>query len=117
MNTKSIAALARVVLTASALANGIAAAHAQTFDAKKFFDRLQAEGNSMNKDLDANKFFDKLAAEGNSATNKIDAKTFFEKLQAEGNSMSRDFDAKKFFDKLAAEGNAHMIPPMVEVPK
>ena len=31
--------------------------------------------------------------------------------------MSRDFDAKKFFDKLAAEGNAHMIPPMVEVPK
>jgi hypothetical protein len=117
MNMKPIAALARVVLTALALAIGIAAANAQTFDAKKFFDRLQAEGNSMSRDFDAKKFFDKLAAEGNSATNKIDAKTFFERLQAEGNSMNRDFDAKKFFDKLAAEGNAHMIPPMVEVPK
>jgi len=113
----SFARGARAILAVSALVLGAAAAFADQFDAKKFFDKLQAEGNSMSKDFDAKKFFDKLQAEGNSAEKKIDAKAFFDRLAAEGNSMSKDFDAKKFFDKLQAEGNKSLIPPMVAMPK
>ena len=67
MKIKALLAAARVALVASALVAGIGAAQAQQFDAKKFFDRLQAEGNSAPKDFDAKKFFDKLQAEGNSS--------------------------------------------------
>jgi hypothetical protein len=117
MIIKSVLGATRIVVAASALVIGMGMAHAETFNPSKFFERLQAEGNSAPKDFDAKKFFDKLQAEGNSDTKKIDAKTFFDKLQAEGNSMPKDFDAKKFFDKLQAEGNSNVMPPMVAMPK
>jgi len=115
MKSNAIRAAARAALTASVLVLGMAVANAESFDAKKFFDKLAAEGASMPKEFDAKKFFDKLAAEGSSDT-KFDAKTFFDKLASEGAAMPKDFDAKKFFDKLAAEGSSSM-PPMVDVKK
>ena len=117
MIIKSVLGATRVVVAASALVIGMSTAFAEGFSPTKFFERLQAEGNSAPKDFDAKKFFDKLQAEGNSDTKKIDAKAFFDKLQAEGNSMPKDFDAKKFFDKLQAEGNSNVMPPMVAMPK
>ena len=84
------------VIVASAIALGAAGAHAEQFDAKKFFDKLAADGASMPAGFDAKKFFDKLAADGASEQKKL--------------------DAKAFFDKLAAEG-ASTMPPMVDMKK
>jgi hypothetical protein len=108
----------RAVLVASALAFGAVSASAQEFDAKKFFDKLAAEGASVPASFDAKKFFDKLQADGASDQKKLDAKTFFDKLAAEGASMPKDFDSKKFFDKLQADGaSSSMMPPMVDMKK
>jgi uncharacterized glyoxalase superfamily protein PhnB len=115
MMSRSFSTLTRALVIATAVSVGALAASAQGFDAKKFFDRLQAEGSSVPAGFDARKFFDKLQAEGSS--NKLDAKTFFEKLAAEGASMPKGFDAKKFFEKLQAEGSSSMMPPMVDMKK
>ncbi|MGE5510263.1 MAG: hypothetical protein ACM31O_03310 [Bacteroidota bacterium] len=96
---------------ALALAMGPAAAQQSSFDSKKFFDKLQAEGVSMSTDFDAKRFFDKLQAEGVSDSRPLDAKTFFDKLQAEGVSVPSGFDRKKFFDTIEAQGVA--APSMV----
>ena len=66
MRFKTLLVAARVVFAATALTFGMAAAQAEPFDGKKFFEKLSAEGASMPKDFDSKKFFDKLQAEGSS---------------------------------------------------
>ncbi len=116
MQVNRIFAAARLGFAALALACNIVFAHAQSFDAKKFFDKLAAEGATMPKNMDAKAFFDKLAADGASDSKKLDTKTFFDKLAAEGANIPKDFDTKKFFDKLKAEG-ASAMPPMIDMSK
>ena len=92
----------RIALVASALILGAVTAHAESFDARKFFDKLAAEGASMPVGFDAKTFFDKLAAEGASDKRPIDARAFFDKLASEGASMPVGFDSKEVFRQAAS---------------
>ena len=53
MRFKTLLVAARVVFAATALTFGMAAAQAEPFDGKKFFEKLSAEGASMPKDFDS----------------------------------------------------------------
>ena len=72
---------AKAAVLAITLALGTGIAHAETFDSKRFFDKLQAEGVSAPAGFDGKKFFDKLQAEGVSEQKPLDSKTFFDKLE------------------------------------
>ena len=108
---KSSAIIASVII---ALSTGAAVAQSGSFDARKFFERFEAEGASMPANFDARKFFDQLQLDGASSSKPLSAEEFFEKLRAEGASVPTQFDSKAFISKVRSEG---MLPPVVAVPK
>jgi hypothetical protein len=94
---KLINRLVMAAATSFILAAPLAQAHAE-FNAKAFFDKLEAE----KKSFDSKAFFERLAAE---AKSNIDAKKLFEKLESEAKS-NETFDASKLWARLQAEAKS-----------
>jgi hypothetical protein len=102
----AIAAILSVVSSAPARADA-------AFDAKKFWERLDAERRSSSGAFDAKAFFEKLDAERRSYNKPLDARSVLARLEAEGVKMPSEFDARKFFEKLDAERRS--VPNSIDI--